>query len=152
MEHRISHKDMDELLKKLEDDYVEAVTGNESTTVEEFVHEFLMDSWEYNDRNIENIKAVMSRYSKGDIYKHTFSGAFNEMVDYVQDKLTSLDQEKEYPLIHQPYGASVMISFVDGLVIQYYTGCYDVEQLRNMTPQIKQIILNALKTEPTTPQ
>ncbi|WP_268744476.1 hypothetical protein [Thalassobacillus devorans] len=40
MEHRISHKGMDELLKQLEDDYVKAVKGNESKTVEDFIETF----------------------------------------------------------------------------------------------------------------
>lgn len=49
MEHRISSRNMDELLKGLEDNYVEAVRGNEATSVEEFVEQFLYDSWDYYD-------------------------------------------------------------------------------------------------------
>ncbi|WP_173915275.1 hypothetical protein [Halobacillus sp. Marseille-Q1614] len=147
MEHRISHQGMDELLKQLEDDYVKAVKGNESTTVEGFIEQFLYDSWDYNDRNIENIKSVLSRYTSGEIYKGTFSGAFNEMIDHLQVKLEQLDPDMGYPVLHSNHGASVLVAFVDGLVIQYYIGTYDVDQLREMTPYFKRIILQALQTE-----
>ncbi|MFG6115653.1 hypothetical protein ACGTN9_10715 [Halobacillus sp. MO56] len=147
MEHRISHKGMDELLKQLEDDYVKAVKGNESTTVEGFIEKFLYDSWDYNEENIENIKSVLSRYKQGEIYQRTFSGAFNEMVDHLQVKLEQLDEDKVYPVLHSNQGASLLVAFVDGLVIQYYLGVYDADQLREMTPYLKRVILQALKTE-----
>lgn len=147
MEHRISHEDMDRILKQLEDDYVRALKENSSSTVEDFIEQFLYDSWEYNDRNIDLIKAVMSRYTQGEIYRTTFSGAFNEMVDHLQGKLTELDKEGRYPMIHTSYGASFLVSFVDGLVIQYFTGIYSVEDLKDLTPQLKKVILNALTTD-----
>ncbi|WP_244199342.1 hypothetical protein [Halobacillus trueperi] len=147
MEHRISHRNMDELLKGLEDDYVKAVRGNKAKSVDAFVEQFLYDSWDYNDQNIETIKAVMSRYTQGEIYETTFSGAFNEMVDHVQEKLEELDSYKEYPVIQDGQGASILIAFVDGLVIQYFTGCCTVDQLKGLVPQHKKILLQALRTE-----
>ncbi|KHE67880.1 hypothetical protein [Halobacillus sp. BBL2006] len=147
MEHRISHEEMDTILKQLEDDYVKAVKGNSSRNVEDFIEQFLYDSWDYNDQNIDLIKAVMSRYTQGEIYETTFSGAFNEMVDHLQEKLQQLDEEEIYPMIHTPWGGSFLVSFVDGLVIQYFTGIYSVEDLRKLTPQLKEVILNALCTE-----
>ncbi|WP_347861882.1 hypothetical protein U0355_01325 [Salimicrobium sp. PL1-032A] len=147
MEHRISHRNMDELLKGLEDDYVQAIKGNDAANVETFVEQFLYDSWNYNDQNIETIKTVMSRYSKGEIYETTFSGAFNEMVDHVQDKLEELDASKEYPVIQEGQGASTLIAFVNGLVVQYFTGCCTADDLRNRVPRHKKILLHALGTD-----
>ncbi|SDZ77136.1 hypothetical protein SAMN05421743_101140 [Thalassobacillus cyri] len=147
MEHRISHKGMDELLKQLEDDYVKAVKDNESTTVEGFIEKFLYDSWDYNEQNIDKIKSVLSRYKSGEIYQRIFSSAFKEMVDHLQVKLEHLDQDKVYPVLHSNQGASLLVAFVDGLVIQYYLGVYDADQLREMTPYVKRVILQALRTE-----
>ncbi|UOQ45462.1 hypothetical protein MUN89_05810 [Halobacillus salinarum] len=147
MEHRISHKEMDGALKQLEDDYVQAVKSNESTTVEDFIEQFLYDSWTYNDQNLEYLKRVLERYTSGDIYPRTFIGAFNEMVDHLQVKLEQLDQNNDYPALHSKHGASLLVAFVDGLVIQYYVGVYSVEQLREMTPYLKIVILQALKAD-----
>ena len=147
MEHRISHDNLDEDLKRLEDDYVEAVRNNNSKTVEGFVEKFMYDSWDYNEQNIDLIQSVLRRYAKGEIHKTSFQGAFNEMVDYVHEKLVELDAEGQFPVIHQPNGASILVSLVDGLVIQYYTNVYSVEYLKEMTPQLVQMILNALKTK-----
>ncbi|WP_252315760.1 hypothetical protein [Sinobaca sp. H24] len=147
MKDRISHEGMDEILKKLEDDYIKAVKENESRSVEGFVEQFLYDSWTYNDENLQNIKTVLSRYSTGEVYSTTFIGAFNEMVDHLRLKLQELDAEKAYPALHHQHGASFLVAFVDGMVIQYFIGVYTVEQLREMTPYLKQVILQALRTE-----
>ncbi|WP_252315032.1 hypothetical protein [Sinobaca sp. H24] len=147
MKDRISHEGMDEILKKLEDDYIKAVKENESRSVEEFVEHFLYDSWTYNDENIQDIKTVLSRYSTGEVYSTTFIGAFNEMVDHLRAKLQELDTEQAYPALHNQHGASFLVAFVDGMVIQYFIGVYTVEQLREMTPYLKQVMLQALRTE-----
>ncbi|WP_181347669.1 hypothetical protein [Thalassobacillus sp. CUG 92003] len=148
MEHRISHQEMDRLLKQLEDDYVNAIRDDNSTNVEEFIEQFLYKSWTYNDQNIENIKRVLGRYKSGDIYQGVFSAAFNEMVDHLQIRLEQLDQDRDYPVLHSEHGASLLVAFVDGLIIQYYLGVYDIERLRKMTPHLTQVLLNALKREP----
>lgn len=147
MKDRISHEGMDEILKKLEEDYIKAVKENESRSVEEFVEQFLYDSWTYNDENLQNIKTVLSRYSTGEVYSTTFIGTFNEMVDHLRVKLQELDPEQAYPALHHQHGASILVAFVDGMVIQYFIGVYTVEQLREMTPYLKQVILQALRTE-----
>ncbi|WP_368505106.1 hypothetical protein AB3N04_05515 [Alkalihalophilus sp. As8PL] len=149
MADRDSHQGMDELLRQLEGDYIKAVKDNESTTVESFIEEFLYDSWDYNEENIENIKSVMSRYSNGKIHQGTFSKSFNKMLKHLKLKLEQLDSDMEYPVLHSNNGAALLVAFVDGLVIQYYIGVYDVNQLREMTPSIKRVILQALKTEGT---
>ncbi len=41
----------------------------------------------------------------------------------------------------------MLVAFVDGLVIQYYIGVYEVAQLREMTPYLKRVLLQALRTE-----
>lgn len=146
MAQHMSQQGMDELLKQLQDDYVKAVKGNESTNVEDFVEKFLYDSWDYNDQNIEMIKSVLSRYTTGEIYQGTFSASFNYMVEHLQVRLRQLDQDKVYPVLHSEDGASMLVALVDGLVLQYYIGIYDVDQLRRMTPYLKQVILQALKT------
>ncbi|SDW00091.1 hypothetical protein SAMN05421781_0041 [Marinococcus luteus] len=145
-----NNHDMDELLQQLEEDYVQAVKSNESKNIEDFVEQFLYDSWAYNENNIENIKSVLSRYTRNEIYRATFSGSFNEMVEHLQQKLKQLDQSGKYPVVHTNNGASVLVAFVDGLVIQYYVGIYSVSQLRSMTPFFKRLILEALKVEAET--
>lgn len=147
MEHRIAHDNMDETLKKLENDYVKAVRDNEHQTVEGFIEQFLYDSWEYNDQNIDMIQSAMKKYAQGKIEKSTFQGAFNEMVDHLYDRLEELDEDKRYPMLHQPTGASILVALVDGLVIQYFTNVYSVEDLQSLTPHLKETILNALKTK-----
>ncbi|MDZ5784457.1 hypothetical protein [Marinococcus luteus] len=142
-----NHHDMDELLQQLEEDYVQAVKSNESKNIEDFIEQFLYDSWAYNENNIENIKSVLSRYTRNEIYQATFSGSFNEMVEHLQQKLKQLDQSGKYPVVQTNNGASVLIAFVDGLIIQYYVGIYSVSQLRSMTPFFKRLILEALKME-----
>lgn len=142
-----SRRNIDELLKGLEDDYITAVSENEAPSVEAFVEQFLYDSWNYNEQNIETIKTVMSRYSQGKIPETIFSESFNKMTSQVQKKMENLDADKEYPVIHDGRGASILIAFIDGLVIQYFSGCYTVEQLKEMVPSLKKILLQALRTE-----
>jgi hypothetical protein len=141
------HNDMDEALKRLEDDYVKAVKENDSTNVEDFVERFLYDSWEYNDQNIEMIKSVLGRYSSGSISQGTFRSSFNYMTKELQVKLRQLDHDMDYPVLHSKDGASMLVAFVDGLVLQFYIGTYDVDDLRGMTPYLKRVILQMLKTE-----
>ncbi|WP_175987447.1 hypothetical protein [Bacillus sp. Marseille-Q1617] len=147
MTQQKSHQDIDERLKRLEEDYVKAVKENDSTNIEDFIEQFLYDSWEYNDRNIDRIKSVLSRYSSGRISQGTFHSSFNYMTEELHVKLRQLDQEKVYPVLHSKDGASMLVAFVDGLVLQYYIGIYDVDGLRGMTPYIKRVILQMLKTE-----
>ncbi|MFC7319573.1 hypothetical protein [Halobacillus campisalis] len=147
MNQNISHEEMDSILANLEGEYIRALNGNDSTNIEEFVEQFLYDSWDYNDRNIESIQKVMSRYSGGEIHANTFAGSFQKMVDHLQKKLASLDEDDQYPMVHSPLGASILVAFVDGLVIQYYTAVYTVDDLKEATPHFKQIILNALRME-----
>ncbi|SIS46271.1 hypothetical protein [Salimicrobium flavidum] len=96
-------------------------------------------------RTIENIKLVFSRYVEGDINVRTFGGAFNEMVDHLQRKLENLDQNGDYPGIHSGEGASLLVAFVDGLIVQYYTGAHDIEALNDKTPFLKSVLLNSLQ-------
>ncbi|WDL89798.1 hypothetical protein IUJ58_25955 (plasmid) [Priestia aryabhattai] len=147
MKHRIPPDGMDELLEKLEDDYVKAVKNNESKSIEEFIEQFLYDSWTYNEQNMQNIKIVLSRYTSGEIYQGTLSESFNIMVDHLRVRLEELDQEMRYPVLHSKHGASLLVAFVDGLVLQYYIGTYSADKLRELTPYLKNIILQALKTE-----
>ncbi|WP_409254071.1 hypothetical protein V1502_09285 [Bacillus sp. SCS-153A] len=146
MNKQVSNTDIDDLLKRLEDDYIKALDSNECSTVEGFIQQFLDDSWEYNQSNIDMITSVMSRYTKGELKKTTFSESFSRMVNHLQKKLSKLDADKEYPLIHSDLGASVLVSFVDGLVIQYYIGVYSAGDLKKLSSQLKQVVLNALKT------
>lgn len=147
MAEQMSRHGMDEGLKQLEDDYVKAVKGNESTDVEGFIEQFLYDSWTYNDQNMEMIKNVMSRYTSGEIYQETFSESFSYMVDHLKKRLEQLDHDMTYPVLHSKDGTSMLVAIVDGLVLQYYIGTYDKDQLRGMTPYLKRVILQAMKTE-----
>lgn len=138
---------MDEALKKLEEDYLDAVENNDSASVEEFIEAFLYDSWSYNERNLATIKTAMSRYSQQQIDVDTFSNSFKRMVDRVQEKLQELDGQSHYPVIQDGRGASLLIAFVDGLVIQYFAGTYTIEQLEKDTPYLMRAILQLLKAE-----
>jgi hypothetical protein len=147
MTQQKSQQGFDEALKRLEEDYVKAVNENESTNVEDFIEQFLYDSWEYNDQNIDMIKSVLGRYSSGRISQGTFRSSFNYMTEELHIKLRELDQEKIYPVLQSKDGASMLVAFVDGLVLQYYIGTYDVDDLKGMTPYLKRVILQMLKTE-----
>lgn len=135
---------MDSGLKKLEDDYIRALNINESSTIEQFIQTFLYDSWDYNEQNIELIKTVMGRYSRGEIHQTTFSLSFDRMVNHLQKRLSEVDRNLDYPIVHSKIGASILVSFVDGFIIQYFAGIYSVDDLRKLTPKLKESILNAL--------
>ncbi|OJF92768.1 hypothetical protein [Alkalibacterium sp. 20] len=147
MKNRINHQKMDGLLKQLEDDYIKSVKENESSNVEAFIESFLYASWIYNEQHMEEITTVLSRYSKEEITKSTMSGAFSEMIDQLRLKLQQLDKEKEYPLLHSDHGSNLIVALVDGLMVQYFVGVYDVERLRELTPFLKKVTLNTLRTE-----
>ncbi|EGA88342.1 hypothetical protein GPDM_15819 [Planococcus donghaensis MPA1U2] len=138
---------MDKALKELEQDYLDAVDNNSSSTVEAFVETFLYDSWSYNEQNLDRIKTVMSRYSQEQINAQTFSSSFSRMVDKVQGKLEELDMDKQYPVIQDGQGASLLIAIVDGLVIQYFAGTYPTDELEKRTPYFTRFITQALKTK-----
>ncbi|WP_214811154.1 hypothetical protein [Exiguobacterium sp. s127] len=136
----------EEILQILEDDYIKSIDDNEMTTVESFIEKFLYESWTYNHQNIEYIKQTMQDYSKGDLQQPVFVKSFNKMVYHLQKKLILLDESKQYPLLHNEHGAFILVAIVDGLIVQYYTGNYEVEQLKEITPLLKNTILQALKT------
>ncbi|PFA63207.1 hypothetical protein CN378_19505 [Bacillus sp. AFS015802] len=135
---------IDSGLKKLEDDYIRALNLNESNTIEQFIETFLYDSWNYNEQNMELIKSVMGRFSRGDIHQTTFSQSFDRMITHLHEKLSTVDQDRNFPIVHSKTGASILVSFVDGLIIQYFAGIYSVGDLRKQTPQLKESILNAI--------
>ncbi|WP_423189005.1 hypothetical protein ACO1PF_10485 [Alkalibacterium sp. f15] len=147
MENRINHQKMDGLLKQLEDDYIKSVKENESSNVEAFIESFLYASWTYNEQHMEEITTVLSRYSKEEIPKSTMNGAFSEMTDQLRLKLQQLDKEKEYPLLHSDHGSNLIVALVDGLMVQYFVGVYDMERLRELTPFLKKVTLNTLRLE-----
>ncbi|WP_238323763.1 hypothetical protein [Planococcus donghaensis] len=89
----------------------------------------------------------MSRYSHEQINAQTFSSSFRRMVDKVQKKLEELDMDKQYPVIQDGQGASLLIAIVDGLVIQYFAGTYPVDELEQRTPYFTRFITQALKTK-----
>lgn len=143
-------KNPHDILKKLESDYIQSVKENDSADVETFLESFLLSSWDYNEQNMNDIKAVFSSYEKDIVSKPTFRRLFNEMVKHLHIKLEELDKNGDYPLLHTQDGAAIIVSLVDGLVVQYYISVYDVENLKEMTPHLTRVILQALKTESTT--
>ncbi len=147
LKHRNTPDEMDELLEKLEEDYVKAVKKIESQRVEEFIEQFLYDSWNYNEKNIGNIRSVLSRYTSSEIHQRILAESFEVMVDHLRQRLIQLDQNMEYPVLHSTHGASILVAQVDGLVLQYYIGTYSADKLREMTPYLKSIILQGLKTK-----
>lgn len=136
-----------DILEKLRDDYIQSVKDNDSRDVATFIETFLSSSWDYNEQHMNEIKAVFSSYEKGELSRQTFSNLFNEMVEHLHIKLEKLDTEYEYPLLHTQDGAAIIVSLVDGLVVQHYISVYDVKNLKEMTPHLTRIILQALKTE-----
>ncbi|MFJ6414345.1 hypothetical protein ACIQLG_16305 [Terribacillus saccharophilus] len=143
-------KDIDasSLLRQIKEDYLKAIYNNNSENVEEFIEQFLYDSWEYNEQNLEKLKDSLGDYSSGNIDNDTFRAAFKDMIDPIQRKLEELDADIHYPMIHTTRGASFLVAFVDGLVIQYYVGVYKIDQLKEMTPHLTSIILNGFKSKP----
>ncbi|MCR8849820.1 hypothetical protein NQ095_15480 [Rossellomorea sp. SC111] len=135
---------IDSGLKKLEDNYIQALNLNESNTIEQFIETFLYDSWEYNEENMELIISVMGRVNRGDIHQTIFSQSFDRMITHLQKKLSKVDHDRNFPIVHSKTGASILVSFVDGMIIQYFAGIYSVGDLRKLTPQLKQSILNAI--------
>ncbi|MFB1081909.1 hypothetical protein [Jeotgalibacillus sp. JSM ZJ347] len=147
MEQLNAQYEMDNLLEELENDYIYAVENNKSETVEAYIEQFLYDSWIYNHDNIGKIKSVLSRYAEGEINQQVFSGSFHKMVTHLHGRLKQLDYKHEYPLLHNQNAASLFVALIDGLVIQYYVGIYNVDQLKDMTPFLKQMIIQTLRME-----
>ncbi|GAB2481003.1 hypothetical protein GCM10008929_03190 [Alkalibacterium psychrotolerans] len=136
-----------DLLEKLRDDYIQSVRENDSDDVATFIERFLLSSWHYNEQHMNDIKAVFSSYEQGQLSKQTFSHLFNEMVKHLHSKLEKLDTKHDYPLLHTQDRAAIIVSLVDGLVVQYYISAYDVNDLKEVTPHLTPVILQALKTE-----
>jgi hypothetical protein len=80
--------------------------------------------------------------------KDTFSTAFKDMITPIQRKLEELDKDIHFPMIHTTRGASFLVALVDGLVIQYYVGIFEIDQLKEMSPHLTSIILNGFKAKP----
>ncbi|WP_158004631.1 hypothetical protein [Planococcus donghaensis] len=55
--------------------------------------------------------------------------------------------DKQYPVIQDGQGASLLIAIVDGLVIQYFAGTYPTDELEKRTPYFTRFITQALKTK-----
>ncbi|MCC5896092.1 MAG: hypothetical protein JJU16_11555 [Alkalibacterium sp.] len=130
-------EDNNDFLNELEKDYIASVKENTSETIEDFIESFLYNSWEYNEQKIKKIQTVFSRYSSGELSKETVSSSFNRMLNCLEQKLKELDKDKNYPIIHTGKGASLIVSLVDGLIVQYFLGVYTIDRLQDLTPQLK---------------
>lgn len=146
----MSTENANEVLEQLKDDYIQSVKENKSNDVPGFIETFLSSSWDYNEQHLDEIRTVFSSYEKGVLSKETFSNLFNEMVKHLHLKLEELDTAHEYPLLHTQDGAAIIVSLVDGLILQYYVNVYEINDLKRMTPHLTRVILQALKTESTT--
>lgn len=133
-----------DLLNDLEKDYITSVKENTSETIEDFIESFLYGSWEYNEQNIDKIQTVMSSYSSGSLSTDTVSSSFNRMLDSLEMKLKELDKDENYPIIHTGNGTSLIVSLVDGLIVQYFLGVYTNDRLQDMAPQLKDTTLKMI--------
>lgn len=138
---------MNQHLSELKEEYIRSIEEDDSDSLDEFLSGFLSRSWEYNSQNMEKIRTVFADYERGDIPEDNFSASFKEMNLCLREKLRELDPGKNYPLLHSKEGVSLVVSLVDGLVLQYYIGLYDIEELNNRTSNLKNVLLHALKAE-----
>lgn len=138
---------MNEHLSELKEEYITSIEEDHSGSLDTFLSGFLSRSWDDNRQNMEKIKAVFADCERGDIPEDTFSESFKEMTLCLSEKWRELNPGKNYPLLHSKEGVSLVVSLVDGLVLQYYIGLYDIEELNNRTSKVKNVLLHALKAE-----
>lgn len=120
---------MNENLYKLTMDYEHAIDNCEGSTVPEFIYNFIYGSMDYNKENLDRLKEEMSKQAQNH-EPEEFKRAFDEMLLYLRDKFIDLDPDNEYWPLHYREGVSAFVAMIDGLVIQYFSGLYSVDDLK----------------------
>ncbi|WP_270182251.1 hypothetical protein [Alkalihalobacillus sp. CinArs1] len=131
---------MNENLSRLMLDYENAIDCCEGETVPEFIENFIYGSMDYNKDNFDKIQAEMSKQAQNKEPKE-FKRAFDEMLLYLRDKFIELDPQKEYWALHYREGVSAFVAMIDGLVIQYFSGLYSVDDLKERSKLFSDIII-----------
>lgn len=132
---------MNQNLYYLTQEYEKFTDECEGENVPEFVENFIYGSMEYNDVNLPKLTEEMSKQAQNK-EPEEFKRAFDEMLLYLRDRFVSLDPDKKYWPLHYREGVSAFVAMIDGLVVQYFSGLYSVDDLKERTPLFAAIILN----------
>ncbi|MBN8207859.1 hypothetical protein JI666_03750 [Bacillus sp. NTK071] len=132
---------MNQNLYFLTQEYEKFTDECEGESVPEFVENFIYGSMEYNDVNLPKLTEEMSKQAQNK-EPEEFKRAFDEMLLYLRDRFVALDPDKKYWPLHYREGVSAFVAMIDGLVVQYFSGLYSVDDLRERAPLFAAIILN----------
>ncbi|MCA0171974.1 hypothetical protein [Bacillus sp. RAR_GA_16] len=132
---------MNQNLYQLTREYETFTDECEGQTVPEFVENFIYGSMDYNEENLPKLTEEMGKQAQGHDPEN-FKKAFDEMLLYLRDRFVALDPDKEYWPLHYREGVSAFVAMIDGLIVQYFSGLYSVEDLKERTPLFAAIILN----------
>ncbi|WP_377888909.1 hypothetical protein [Alkalihalobacillus sp. R86527] len=131
---------MNENLYRLTLEYEDAIDCCKGETVPEFIENFIYGSMDYNKDNFDKLQAEMSKQAQNQ-EPEEFKRAFDEMLLYLRDKFIELDLKQEYWALHYREGVSAFIAMIDGLVIQYFSGLYSVDDLKERSQLFADIIV-----------
>ncbi|WLR60140.1 hypothetical protein [Guptibacillus hwajinpoensis] len=132
---------MNKNLYQLTQEYEKFTDDCKGETVPEFVENFIYGSMDYNEQNLPKLTEEMGKQAKNQ-EPEEFKRAFDEMLLYLRDRFMALDPDKEYWLLHYREGVSAFVAMIDGLIVQYFSGLYTVEELKERTPLFAAVILN----------
>ncbi|TKD71279.1 hypothetical protein [Pseudalkalibacillus hwajinpoensis] len=132
---------MNQNLYYLTQEYEKFTDECKGDSVPEFVENFIYGSMEYNDVNLPKLTEEMSKQAQNK-EPEEFKRAFDEMLLYLRDRFVALDPYKKYWPLHYREGVSAFVAMIDGLVVQYFSGLYSVDDLKERTPLFAAIILN----------
>ncbi|MFK3958880.1 hypothetical protein [Guptibacillus hwajinpoensis] len=132
---------MNKNLYQLTQEYEKFTDDCKGETVPEFVENFIFGSMDYNEQNLPKLTEEMGKQAQNQ-EPEEFKRAFDEMLLYLRDRFMALDPDKEYWPLHYREGVSSFVAMIDGLIVQYFSGLYTVEELKERTPLFAAVILN----------
>ena len=132
---------MNENLYRLTQEYENFTDECAGENIPEFVENFIYGSMDYNEENLPKLTEEMGKQAQSQ-EPEEFKKAFDEMLLYLRDRFVALDPNKEYWPLHYREGVSAFVAMIDGLIVQYFSGLYSVEALKERTPLFAAVILN----------
>ncbi len=132
---------MNQNLYRLTQEYEKFTDECMGETVPEFVENFIYGSMDYNEENLPKLTEEMGKQAQNH-EPEEFRRAFDEMLLYLRNRFVALDPNKEYWPLHYREGVSAFVAMIDGLIVQYFSGLYTVDDLKERTPLFAAVILN----------
>ncbi|TLS35729.1 hypothetical protein [Pseudalkalibacillus caeni] len=111
------HKEIKNVLKDIQEDDVPA-----------FITKLIEYSIDFGVDHKEEIRKHLVNEKENDL--SSIQATYKDSFSYLQDKISSLDPGRKYPLLHTKTGVSYLGAVLDGLFMQYLFGIYSDKQLK----------------------